>query len=118
MLHCHSNVGVLLERFCAMRYEATHPVEPPPMGDVTPEDFKARVGGRLAMIGNLQIGEMLAGDPQQIRGWVRDLIEVMGLDGGLVLCDSATPWETPMKDETPRNCFALIEAAHEFGRGA
>lgn len=86
------------------------------MGDVTPVEFKTRVGDRLAMIGNVQIGELLAGDPNGIRSWVRDLISTTGPGGGLIVSDSATPWETPMKDVTLANYTAVIETAHEVGR--
>ncbi len=117
ILHCHSRVGALLDRFVEMGYLATHPVEPPPMGDVTPAQFRGRVGQRLAMIGNVQIGEMLTGEPDTVRAWVRGLIETMGVAGGLVVSESASPWERPMKDVTLRNYLTVIEAVHEHGRG-
>jgi hypothetical protein len=115
-LHCHSKVGALLTRFADMGYVATHPVEPPPMGDVTPAEFKARIGDRLALIGNVQIGEVLQGDPQQIRAGVRELIETFGPGGGLMISESASPWDSPMTDATLRNYVTIIEAAYEFGQ--
>ncbi len=117
-LHCHSKVGALLTRFADMGYVATHPVEPPPMGDVTPAEFKARVGDRLAMIGNVQIGEVLQGDPGQIRADVRELVETFGSDGGLMISETASPWDTPMTDATLRNYLTIIEAAYEFGQAS
>ncbi|MBM4436038.1 MAG: hypothetical protein FJ029_02125 [Actinobacteria bacterium] len=115
-LHCHARVGAWLERFATMGYVATHPVEPPPMGDVTPAEFKRRVGDRLALLGNVQIGEVLAGEPASIHAWVRDLIAVAGPGGGLIVRESASPWQTPMRDITVRNYMAMIEAAYRYGR--
>ncbi|MBM4436222.1 MAG: hypothetical protein FJ029_03085 [Actinobacteria bacterium] len=86
------------------------------MGDVTAAEFKARWGDRLALIGNVQIGEVLAGDTGMIRRWVQDLIETVGPGGGLVVCESASPWETPMKDLSLRNYMAMIEATYAVGR--
>ncbi len=116
-LHCHSRVGALLERFCDMGFVATHPVEPPPMGDVTAQQFKDRVGGRLAMIGNIQVGDLMhSEDPESIRAWITNLIDTMGVEGGLIVSESATPWESPMPDHALRNYITLIEAAHAVGR--
>lgn len=82
------------------------------MGDVTAARFKHAVGGRLTMIGNVQIGEVLAGEAADIFAWVRDLIAVMGTRTGLIVSESATPWETPMRDCTVANYRAMIEAAY------
>ena len=115
-IHCHSRVGQILDRFWRMGHVATHPVEPPPMGDVTPAEFKQRAAERLTMIGNIQIGELMTGDPATIHSSLRDLIESMGTGGGLIVSDSANPWETPMTDRTLRNYIALIEAAYTYGQ--
>lgn len=118
LLHCHGRVGQVLDRFWQMGYVGTHPAESPPMGDITPAEFKDRVGGRLAMIGNVQIGDLIDGEPGCIRAWVRDLIDAMGTAGGLVVSESVAPWTTPMTDRTLQNYIALIEAVYMYGRSS
>ena len=117
-LHCHARVSrVLDDRFWQAGYVSTHPVEPPSTGDVNPSEFTRRVGDRLVTIGNLQIGDPIASDAESTRAWVCDLIGAAGTDGGLIVCNSATPRETPMTDRTLANYVALIEATYIYVRG-
>jgi hypothetical protein len=69
------------------------------------------------MIGNIQVGDLMhSEDPESIRAWITNLIDTMGVEGGLIVSESATPWESPMPDHALRNYITLIEAAHAVGR--
>ena len=41
-VHCHGNVGTLLDSFVAMGVDSTDPVEPPPQGDI--DIAEAKIG--------------------------------------------------------------------------
>ena len=109
IVHCHGRVNSLLERFIAMGVDGLHPLEVPPMGDVTLVEAKRRVGDRLCFVGNLQIGDMMSATPAEITEQVRRIREQA--PSGMILSTSATPYETPMTSHLLENYIAAIEAA-------
>jgi len=58
LVHCHGRMGAVLEGFVRMHADALHPIEPPPMGDVTLVEAKHRVGRDLCIVGNVQEHEI------------------------------------------------------------
>ncbi len=77
----HSD-GVLYPVFddiIACGVTAVHPIEPKAM-DMA--EVKARVGDRLALVGNIDVDLLARGTPEQVRAQVRELIDKLGPDGG------------------------------------
>jgi hypothetical protein len=109
IVHCHGRLNAVLERFVAMGVDGLHPLEGPPMGDVTLAQAKARVGDRLCILGTLQIGDMMAAEPDEIRRQVRAIRR--DAPGGMILTTSATPYETLMTSRLMENYAAAIDAA-------
>jgi Uroporphyrinogen decarboxylase (URO-D) len=109
IVHCHGRVNGLLESFVDMGVDALHPLETPPMGDVTLAEAKRRVGNRLCFVGNIQIGDMMSATPEEIREQVRRIRR--DAPTGMILSTSATPYETPMSVRLLENYIAAIEAA-------
>ena len=114
IVHCHGNVNAVLERLVELGYDGTHPIEEPPMGDITLREFKRRVGDDISVVGNIQIGEMISATPEQIEALTRHAIEDGG-PRGLVLSPTATPYERPMSERTFANYRRLIETAIAWG---
>lgn len=114
IVHCHGNLGAVLERFVDLGYDGLHPVEEPPMGDVTLEEFKRRVGDDLTVVASVQIGEMLSATPVEIEAMVRRLLDVGG-PRGLLISPTATPYERPMSDRVYANYRQLIETVLAHG---
>jgi len=81
------------------------------MGDVTPADAKRRVGDRLCILGNLQIGDMMTRPPHEIKQQVRQLRQQIG--NGLIVTTSATPYEVPMSQRLLENYQAALDALDE-----
>ena len=108
IVHCHGNLNAVLERFVDLGYDGTHPVEEPPMGDITLKEYKRRVGDDLTIIGNVQIGEMLAASPDRVESLVRHLIEDGGPRGSII-SPTATPFERLMSERTFDNYVRLID---------
>ena len=111
LVHCHGRVNAVLERFIAMGADGLHPLEAPPMGDITLADAKRRVGDRLCFIGNLQIGDMMRAEPHEIRAQVRRIRQ--DVPTGMILSTSATPYETVLSERLLANYIAALEAAAE-----
>jgi len=111
VVHCHGRLNAVLDRFIDMGVDGLHPLEAPPMGDVTPADAKRRVGDRLCILGNLQIGDMMTRPPHEIKQQVRQLRQQIG--NGLIVTTSATPYEVPMSQRLLENYQAALDALDE-----
>jgi len=115
IIHCHGNVDAVLEPLIETGADGLHPVEAPPMGDVTLPEAKRRMEGRMAVVGNIQIGDLFDRTPDEINRQVRDAIRDAGRGGGLVLATTATPYQLPLSPQTLGNVRALIEACRTYG---
>jgi hypothetical protein len=111
-VHCHGPLGHVLEDFLTLGCDCLHPLEAPPLGDVPLVDAKRRIGHRICLEGNIQIGDLYAAPTEQIVAEVRHNREITG-DQGYILCPTASPHTTVLTDQTIRNYLALIKAARE-----
>ncbi len=66
-VHCHGNLKSVLDDFIAMGASCLHPIEAPPMGDVTLKEAKKILGGKICIEGNTQIDDLYMKDPDYIR---------------------------------------------------
>ena len=81
-----------------------------PDGMTDMKKFKAVAGDRMAMMGDVPASLLAAGTPEEVRIYVRDLIELF--EGkGLMICPGC---DAPISTK-PENMKAMVEAAHEFG---
>lgn len=111
IVHCHGRLDSVLERFVQMGVDALHPFEAPPMGDITPAEAKRRVGRRMCLVGNLQIGDMMTMAPSEIKRQARQLRQ--SVPDGLIVTTTATPYETPMSQRLFENYQAAFDALDE-----
>lgn len=109
-IHCHGPLAAVLEGFIEIGANCLHPLEAPPMGDVTLEEAKRRIGHAICLEGNLQIGDIYAGRTADLVAQVKHNIEVTG-GQGYILCPTASPHTPVLNDLTVRNYLAVIEAA-------
>jgi len=114
-VHCHGYLAAVLERFAAMGVDVLHPVEAPPMGDVTLAEAKRRVGGRICLAGNVQIGDIMTRERAEVAALVAQAIRVGKPGGRFILTLTATPFERVLSPRTLDNLTALVEVAHELG---
>ena len=115
VVHCHGPMDAVLERFANMGVDALHPLEAPPMGDVTLADAKRRVGDRICLMGNIQIGDLMACERAEIVAMTRQAICDGAPGGGFILTLSATPFERVLSPRTLDNLLAMIETGLECG---
>jgi hypothetical protein len=91
-VHCHGSVARVFDGFLAMGADVLHPIEPPPMGDITAREARLRAGDRLCLEGNLQIHRMYEATPDDIRQEVQSLMDDAFVGGGLIVSASASPY--------------------------
>jgi len=114
-IHCHGNLRGVLDGFRRMGTDSMHPVESPPMGDVTLAEFRRRVGCQIAIKGNIQIGDILAGKPEHIAERVREAFDAAGRDGAYILAPTASPYWPELPERALNNYRAMIETGREYG---
>lgn len=113
-IHCHGPLNAVLEQFAELGCDCVHPIEPPPMGDVTIEDAYRRIGGRVCIEGNIQIGDIYVGKTADVVAQVKHNIAVTGCRG-YVLSPTASPYTPSLEPIAVRNYLAMIETAVEYG---
>ncbi len=115
-IHCHGSLNDFLEDFITIGANCLHPLEAPPMGNVTLADGKRRLGGKVCIEGNIQIGDIYHAPTEQIVQQVKECIDIAAPGGGYILGVSASPHTEVLTDQTVKNYVALVETAVEYGR--
>jgi len=72
---------------------------------------KKLIGDVMCFWGNIPASLMVSGTPQQVKDDVKELIDIFGDNGGLII-DSINGFPDESK---PENVQAVTEAVHEFG---
>ncbi|NLO08164.1 MAG: hypothetical protein GX131_20255 [candidate division WS1 bacterium] len=116
-IHCHGPLNNILEDFAELGANCLHPIEGPPLGDVPFEDAKRRIGDRVCLEGNIQIGDLYHDPTDVVIEKVKRTIEVGVPGGGFILCPTASPHTAELTPLTVRNYLAMIETAVEMGGG-
>ena len=114
-VHSHGPLDAVLEGFAEMGGDILHPVEAPPMGDVTLTEAKRRIGDRVCLEGNIQIGDLYSAEPHEVREHVKRAIDEAAEGGGFVLCPTASPYTPVLPEKVVENYRVFIETALEYG---
>lgn len=79
--------------------------------DVDLKKFKKILGDIMCFSGNVPAGLLVAGTPQQVKDYVKMLIDMLAENGGLIIDGgSGIPYES-----NPENVEAMTEAVFEYG---
>jgi len=114
-VHCHGNLRQVLDGFLRAGVDSLHPVESPPMGDITLREFREQVGLRIAVKGNIQIGELYGGRPEEIAQEVRQAFEAAGRDGAFILGPTASPFWPELPERALVNYRTMIDTGLDCG---
>jgi hypothetical protein len=76
-----------------------------------PRKAKEVLGGHFALSGGIPNYLLGIGKPEQVRAKCREMIELLGRDGGYIMDASAII----QNDATPENMMAMTEATREYG---
>lgn len=73
-------------------------------------EAKRTLGQNACLLGNVPSSLLNLGTPEDVRAYVKRLIEVAGKDGGLIISNGAF-----FDEAKPENVKAMVEAAKEYG---
>lgn len=109
-IHSHGSIRQVFQGFLDMGADVLHPIEPPPLGNITAAQAKEMARDRLCLEGNLQIHRMYEASPEGIRAEVQALIGAAFDDRrGLIVCPSASPYIRGQGE----TCFPMYQAMVE-----
>ena len=110
ILHSDGNLWQVLPDLLACGLNGLHPVEPKAMDSL---QLKKRVGDRLCLLGNIEIGETLTlGAPTDVEAEVRERIRTLAPGGGYAVGSSNTVAHYVKLE----NFRAMIQATRRYGR--
>lgn len=106
--HSDGNMVPLIDAWLELGQQAIHPVQTDVM-DIY--EVKARYGGRVAVVGNVFMDDLVRGSPEQIDAEVRIRMERLAPGSGYVISSSNSLTDA-MKTE---NVLAMAEAIRRYG---
>ncbi|NLF30533.1 MAG: hypothetical protein GX591_06560 [Planctomycetes bacterium] len=115
-VHCHGSVGKVLNDFVTMGVDMLHPVEAPPMGDVTLPQAKRLAAGRMTVEGNIQIANVYEDPPDAFAALVERTIAEGKPGGRFCLTPTASPYTVELSQRAVANYLAMIDLAGDLGR--
>lgn len=115
-IHCHGRLGGVLERVADLGADALHPCEAPPMGDMPLAEVKKRVGHRMCLIGNVQIGDVISGARAEVDALVRQAVRDGAPGGGFILSTTASPYEEELSAGSLENYRQFVESGRQCSR--
>jgi uroporphyrinogen decarboxylase len=108
--HSDGNLYPILDSIVASGADGLNPIEP--IAGMDLKTTKARVGNRMALIGNIDCAHLLPfGTTEDVRQAVRQAIADAAPGGGFLI-SSSNSIHSSCK---PENLVAMVQAAHEFG---
>jgi uroporphyrinogen decarboxylase len=102
--HTDGNVWDLLEPIVEAGVDAVGPLEPGAGMDLA--QVKRRFGGRVAVVGNVDVDLLCRGTPQEVRSATKTVVDAASAGGGYILSSG----NTITSAVRPANFLAMIEA--------
>ncbi len=116
-VHCHGSLRGLLEGFVEAGANVLHPVEAPPMGNVTATEAKAVLGNKACIEGNIQVGDLFTLPSAEIARQVRQLLRDAG-PTGLIVAPTASPYAPVCTKVMRANYERMVRTVLDAGGGA
>ena len=107
--HSDGDLTPLLDDFIAMGFDAIHPIEPKAMDII---ELKKRVGGRLALLGSVDLDFPLSrGKPEDVVQYIKKRIKAVAPGGGFAIGSSnSVTHYVPLE-----NFQAMLDTVKEYG---
>ncbi len=112
-IHCHGRVRAVLDQFIEMGADLLEPMEPPPQGDISLEQAREEVNGRMCLMGYIQDQDLYTAQPGEMRSKVQAIREVGAGQTGYIMTPTATPFMHPPPERFVRNYVEFVQAAAE-----
>jgi len=114
-IHCHGPMDAIIEQLVELGADCLHPVEAPPMGDLTLAAAKARVGRDLCLEGNIQMDDLYRMETKELIAVVEQAMRDGMPGGGFILAPTASPYAPALTDRARDNYLAMIETGVRLG---
>jgi uroporphyrinogen decarboxylase len=109
IIHSDGDLRPIMEDLMNCGFNAIHPIEPKAMDSV---ELKREYGDRLALLGNIEIGETLTlGTPEQVEAEVKARIRALAPGGGYAVGSSNTVAHYVKLE----NFKAMVQATRKYG---
>ncbi len=109
--HTDGNIWSIFDMLVGTGIAGIHPIDPTAGMDIG--EAKAKYGGRVCLIGNIDCGSLLCwGTEEEVRQAVKECIRKAGVGGGLI-CASSNSIHSGVK---PENYVTMVKAIKEYGR--
>jgi uroporphyrinogen-III decarboxylase len=116
IVHCHGKVNNFIGRFLDAGADATHPLEPPPQGDVLLSEVRRRYGDKLCMIGNIEYEDLAQKTEEEIENLVKGALYDGAREGAFILSPCCGLYESPLPHKTALNYIRFIRAGVQYGK--
>jgi uroporphyrinogen decarboxylase len=103
IFHSDGNLEMILDDLLSLGMAGLHPIEP---GAMNIFDLKQRVGDRVALVGNVDMGLMATGMPSDVERATTELLEGLRAGGGYLLSSG----NSISADVQPENVAAMGRA--------
>lgn len=115
-VHSHGPLIQILDDILTMGPDLLDPCEGPPNGDITFKELASRVGDQLILMGNIELGDIEMGTPEQIDRLVAEAIEAVHGKARHILLPTAFPFVSPLPKRTEENEIQFIESGMKYGK--
>jgi hypothetical protein len=114
-IHSHGKIKEVFQGFLEMKVDVLHPVEAPPMGDLTVAEARKLAGESLCIEGNIQISDIYEKCPDEIRAQTSALIkDAFTNNSNLIVSPTASPYIYGAGDQCFEQINAMIETVHKY----
>lgn len=115
-VHCHGRIKNIVDMMAGMGADGLDPLEPPPHGDMTLREIRARHGEQLVLFGNLEIADIEQLEPAAFEIVVRQTLTegTAGKGRGFVLLPSASPYGRTISSATMRNYETMVRLVEDW----
>jgi hypothetical protein len=114
-LHSHGKIAGVVDQIREMGPDALDPIEPPPDGDIDLTALKKALGGRICLIGGIELKFLEHAEEDEVERIVRQTMAAGKPGGRFVIMPTAAPINTPLALKTEKNYFRYIETSLETG---
>jgi len=111
-MHCHGRIRSVLNDIANTGFDALHPIEEPPRGDITLSEAKELVGHKICLIGNIPHGLLEKGTSNEVREFCLYAIKSAAPGGGYIM----EPTATPLKSTKKENLIELVKTGRRYGK--
>ncbi|MCX6985042.1 MAG: hypothetical protein NT118_09890, partial [Lentisphaerae bacterium] len=115
-IHCHGNIGKVLDDIIETGCVAIDPIEPPPQGDVELSYVRGKYGRHLTLFGNLEASDLENLAPREFEKKIIKALDegTAGAGRGFVLMPSACPYGRKLKPDIIKNYEKMVELAEKY----